>query len=192
MQTQSYRDGKLMPWADRFALIEQFQPDSDQICVTFGITMEELVVARQLQDEGILSSTPTVDVKNYSVEFFTVVPASKLMTVPTSTADVDDIVIPEFQMYTPPPPTLNEDGTIAKTQKRGRGGSKITDALLAVPTVAVPVEQFATKMDVSVAVLRQSTRFIKNMTPEQQAIAGSIFVRKDPNTKVLMIWKEVS
>lgn len=192
VEIQQFKDGRLMSWADRFLLIDRHQPAPAQICATFGITLDEMTVARQLLQEGVLGGETSPDVSTYPVEFFTKASDPIAIEGPTSTASPDDIIVPMLELYTPTPPKVNEAGVIIRApQRRGKGGSKITEALLAVPTVPTPVETFARKMDVSVAVLRQSTRFIRAMTPDQQSRAGAVFVRKDPITRVLMIWKEM-
>lgn len=68
-------------------------------------------------------------------------------------------------------------------KKRGRKGSNILDAFKAVPSTPIPVEEFAQKQGVSVAVLRQAKRF------DTTGIDGRVHVKKDKDSKTLVIWR---
>jgi len=87
-----------------------------------------------------------------------------------------------------PPETATK--RVKPPQKRGRKGNNIITALLAVSLFPEPAQEFAEKHGVSIAVLRQSKRFISAMEPSIANIIGKINVRQDKETKVLMIWRD--
>lgn len=66
----------------------------------------------------------------------------------------------------------------------GRPGSKITQAYAAIPYDPTPLESFAEQHDVSIAVLRQHSRF------DPFGDKGKVRTGKDLKTGVLMIWRQ--
>lgn len=90
------------------------------------------------------------------------------------------------------PETATKKSLLPKEpKKRGRKGDKITTAFLSVSTVPVCANDFAEQHGISIAVLRQSKRFISTMDANIASQIGNIIVKQDKSTKKLMIWKEV-
>jgi hypothetical protein len=163
-----------LSWNDRFALIDHFKPTDEQICTAFHLSADELSVARQLRDQGTFIASQNFDVQKYQ-NLFT---PSASQTKSTATIHTK-------------PETATKKSVIKVPQKRGRKGNKIQAAFLAIPTTPMSVESFIKDHNVSVAVLRQSKRFIQSMEPTIQQQIGKINVRLDKESKKLMIWKEV-
>lgn len=157
-----------LSWPDRFALIEHYAPSSDDvICSSFNVSADELASARQLKTAGTLVASSSFDAARYGNPF----DASATATVHAR---------PESATKRTKVP-----------QKRGRKGNKIATALLAIPTTPVDVETFQKSHSVSLAVLRQSKRFLAKLPADEAAKIGKINVRKDKTTKALMIWREI-
>lgn len=197
-----------LSWNERFALIDRYSPTDEQVCAVFGLSADELATARDLRAAGTFSSSPNFDATPYA-EVFTsvVVPATTITTrvgtaptsvaVPTATpkADVEKINIPTTAPKATAATTHARPETasrrVKEPQKRGRKGDKITRALTAVPTTPVPVESFIAEHGVSLAVLRQSKRFIAAMDAATASTIGKVNVRQDRATHQLMIWREL-
>lgn len=186
-----------LSWNERFALIDHYSPSDEQVCAVFGLSKDELATARDLRAAGTFSSSPSFDATPYA-EVFTsaVVPAAT--STPTPVAPVVPVVVKANPTVSTKPVVATtharpETATrrIKEPQKRGRKGDKITRALSAVPTTPVPVESFITEYGVSLAVLRQSKRFIAAMDAVTAATIGKVNVRQDKATHQLMIWREV-
>ncbi len=83
---------------------------------------------------------------------------------------------------------LNQPQTATKTprvlKKRGRKGDKIAKAFDEIPAVAVNFEDYAQAHSVSTNVLRQIKRH------DRYSDRGQVFVRKNKQTKTMMIWRE--
>jgi len=87
---------------------------------------------------------------------------------------------------------LNEQQQPAETatkahrvlKKRGRKGNNIAKAFDEVPSTPVDFEEYATQHKVSTNVLRQIKRH------DRYAERGKVFVRKNKETKKMMIWRE--
>ena len=168
---------KILSWADRLALIDHYAPTDDAICRAFNLTPNELSTARNLRSQGTFVANPNFDVGRYSTLFDqTSAPAVPLVARTAKIGGATMHTRPESATKQPHVP-----------QKRGRKGTKIIDALRAVPTVAVPVLQFSQEHGVSVAVLRQAKRFIEG-APDAAQI-GTIVVKQDKASKELMIWR---
>jgi hypothetical protein len=88
------------------------------------------------------------------------------------------------------PETATKKVVVKVNQKRGRKGNKITSAFLAVTNEPIAVDRFVMQHGVSLAVLRQSKRFIEQMSEEDVAKVGKIVVKQNKETKTLMIWRE--
>lgn len=165
---------KILSWSDRFALIDHYTPTDDIICKTFNLTPNELDTARSLRAQGTFVANPSLDVAKYSAMFTHPTPSAiPVIARAAKTGGATVHTRPESATKQPHIP-----------QKRGRKGTKIIDALRAVPTTPVPVDQFSQQHDVSVAVLRQAKRFTENATD-----IGIINVKQDKATKQLMIWR---
>ena len=159
-----------LSWAERFALIDHYNPTDTQACAVFKLTPDELSTAKQLRQQGVFASSRTLDVTKYASLF----PSS---VVSTATATVHDR--PE-----------SASRPARQPQKRGRKGDKIVRAFQAVPSTPVEVDQFIAQHGVSLAVLRQSKRFIEAMDSNVATQIGCIHVKQDKKTKRLVIWRE--
>lgn len=175
----------IMSWADRFAMIDHYKPTDAQICVAFGLSQDELDTARTLRQAGSFRASPNLDVAKYA-NVFTGDTVQVATAVNTSTS------FGKTKPGSATTHTMPETASkrIRPPQKRGRKGDKISRALMAVPTTQTPVETFMAEHDVSLAVLRQSKRFIEKLDADVQATIGQINVRQDKATKTLMIWRE--
>lgn len=185
-----------MSWNDRFAVINHFKPTDAQVTAAFGVSHDELETARGLLSAGTFAPTPNLDMGRYDGVFAAAAAAPQLMpSVASSTAT--SVVKPTMSAVTTKqgnatsyakPETASRKAK--EPQKRGRKGDKIATALSAVPMERTNAEEFAKQHNVSIAVLRQSKRFLEQMTPEQRAAIGTICVRQDKDTRTLMIWRE--
>lgn len=168
----------LLSWNDRFALIDAFKPSQAAICTAFNLTPAELKTAISLREAGTFAPNKNLDTTKYVGVFSSDDVTERTPAVYNPTATIHSM------------PVTATKRIVQKTpQKRGRKGSKITDALLAVPTSPMSVDDFVKEHNVSVAVLRQAKRFIEKMTAEQAAQVGNVVVKQNAD-KVLMIWKE--
>jgi hypothetical protein len=174
----------MMSWSDRFALIEALKPNDAQVCAAFGLTNDELSTARSLRDAGTFKPTPNFDVTKYANVFST--DGSSVAT------SAPDVTIKAGKTGTATTFTKPESASKkAKVpQKRGRKGDKIATALAAVPTTQTSITAFMQQHGVSLAVLRQSKRFLAKLDPSVATKIGTIKVRQDKATKELMIWRE--
>lgn len=168
-----------LAWSDRFALIDHFQPDDVAICSAFRLTNDELSTARSLRNAGTFVASKTLDVSSYNGIFSNgiVIPSSK----PARTTHIKP------QASAAPPESASK--RIKVPQKRGRKGDNITQALMQAPLTPMPVSAFMEKYGVSLAVLRQSKRFIEKLDADIAAKIGKVVVKQDKATKQLMIWK---
>jgi uncharacterized metal-binding protein len=177
----------MMSWSDRFALIEALKPNDAQVCASFGLTQDELTTARSLRDAGTFKPTPNFDVTKYANVFTTDGAAS----VATSTPSVGARASKAGSATTfVKPESASKAAKVP--QKRGRKGDKIASALAAVPTAQVSINTFMQQHGVSLAVLRQSKRFLAKLDPAVATKIGTIKVRQDKATKELMIWREAN
>lgn len=167
-----------LSWSERFALIDHFQPTDSQICSVFNLTQAELDTARQLRSAGTFVSTSDIDVNKYADLFSnTVAHTSSVSFSNTKKSTATVHTRPEVTKKTTP-------------QKRGRKGDKIARALQSVPQTPVPVTEFIKQHNVSLAVLRQSKRFLATLDSDVAKAIGKINVRQDKTSKQLMIWRE--
>lgn len=171
----------MMSWPDRFALMDHYKPTDAQVCSAFGLSQDELETARTLKAAGTFRSSPNLDVAKYDNVFSTSSSSSTSADAskPTKTSKATTFVRPETAAK-----------KVKVPQKRGRKGDKIAMALAAVPTTQMPVDAFIAQYGVSLAVLRQSKRFISKLEPSVAQAIGKINVRQDKATKQLMIWRE--
>ena len=171
---------KNLSWNQRWAIVDHYGPTDAQICTAFNVTQGELTSARQLRDAGQFIPDTSVDVDKYAHLFSdadgatsTVSPSKKTSTTTTTTK-------------TDKPLTATKK--VKEPGKRGRKGNKIKTAFSAIPSKAVPAEEFAAQHNVSIAVLRQSKRF------DNQPETGVVHVKKirlneDDDAKTLCIWR---
>lgn len=200
----------MMSWNDRFALIDHFAPSDNQACAVFGLSQSELETARDLRAAGTFASTPNFDVTQYTSVFSAdnmPVAISNPVPVAPPTVVVKPAVATQVTTRVReerPVTAIQPKGTatthakpetasrkVKEPQKRGRKGDKITRALTAVPTTPTPVDAFIAEHGVSLAVLRQSKRFMASMDAATIASIGKINVRQDKTSHQLMIWREV-
>lgn len=170
-------------WGDRFAVIDHFTPTDPQICKTFTVTQGELDTARQLRTAGTFVPTTGMNMTKYANMFPT---CAATKSTPTATVPPSKLVATAHAK----PESATKKSKIEKVpQKRGRKGNKIVDALLAIPTKPVLVTAFMQQHGVSLAVLRQSKRFISKLDVTTATKIGSVNVKQDKATKSLMIWR---
>lgn len=176
-----------LSWADRFSLIDHYQPSDTAICSAFNLTDDELATARQLRSAGTFTASKNLDCASYAGIFtdtptVSAGPSQTKHAVPTNKGGSTTHAV------TAKPESATK--RVKVPQKRGRKGDKITVALLAAPTAPMPVDAFIKQHGVSLAVLRQAKRFIEKMDVDTQAKVGKVVVKQDKTTKQLMIWKE--
>ena len=164
-----------LSWGDRFALIEHFKPTDDQVRTAFEVTQAELDTARQLLNSGTFVPTANFDTSSYAGLFDQ---QSRQLKAPSAT------------VHTMPPATATKQtATVAKVPgRRGRKSNKIASAFAAIPTTPISAEDFTKQHGISLAVLRQSKRFVSKMDTNVAASIGTINVRQDKTTKTLMVW----
>ncbi len=173
---------KTLNWNDRFALIDHFKPSDADACTALSVTAEELKTARGMLAAGTFTPTPDLDYSAYE----------KLFASTASAAPAADKSAAKTTRRSGSTSTSKSDKPQTATKvtpapkKRGRKGTKIAEAFAAIPTTPTPVDAFATSHGVSLAVLRQSKRFDKS--PE----LGAVRVKKDKESKTLMIWREAA
>lgn len=166
MQTTHQKQPTMkLTWPEKLAVINHFSLAQDRAATVFGNTSAEIGAAIAMRDSGQMQAATGLDMTKFSY----------LMSSDAPSADAGSVAT-----------------THARTpQKRGRKGTKIAIALKNVPLMAQPINEFIATHNVSLAVLRQSKRFIKGLTAEDQAAIGNIIVRKDRDRDVLMIWREM-
>jgi len=156
-----------LSWGQRFALIDAYQPNDEQICQAFHLAPEELNSARDLRTQGTFKVDTTLNVEAYKSVF----------QGETKAASVTQ--------HTAPRSATKKAVTATNSTKRtGKKGNKILSAFTAVPSTPVSIEKFATEHNVSVAVLRQSKRF------DNTGVSGEVKVKKNKESGQLMIWRE--
>lgn len=165
---------KSLSWNDRLALINHYKPTDEQACTAFEVSKDELNTARQLASVGTFNpSKSDIDIKAYSNLFAT---SPNVVSVKRPTDDQSTVT----KITKEKPETASR--IMKEPKKRGRKTDKIAKAFSAIPEKAVSLESFAKNHNVSVAVLRQSKRFDTIGT-------GTVFIRKDKESKQLMIWR---
>lgn len=180
-----------LSWAERFALIDLYQPTDSQVCSVFGVSNDELSMARTLRETGRFGATPAMDAKKYDNPFTVSAATTTIRKGKAKSAPATTHTKPTTVDGTGTPPQTATKRTSTKVpQKRGRKGDKIQQALLAVPEQPISVDDFRKQYNVSTAVLRQSRRFISKMDATVRKQIGTVKVRQDKDTKVLMIWRE--
>jgi hypothetical protein len=173
-------DVNTLNWSDRFAIIDKFTPADEVICHTMNVTQDELDTARDLRSHGNFKAKPDINVNDYKSLMVDTVVAKPKKTKPATTHTKPT----KKKTATTPPSTATKPVKVPK--KRGRKGSKIADAFMAVPATAVSAADFIAEHGVSLAVLRQSRRFDKS------GLDGAVRVKQDKETKTLMVWREAT
>ncbi len=165
---------KSLSWNDRLAVINHFKPSDAKICAALEITADELQTARDLEDAGTFVATSEgIDFGRYAEIF-----GGESIISPKSTKSATTTAASSL-------PPASATKKIAAPKKRGRKGNNIAQAFTAIPGTPVSAEAFATEHGVSLNVLRQSKRFDKSGL-------GSVKVKKDKETKTLMIWRDTA
>lgn len=174
--------GKTFTWNDRLTLINHYQPTDEVATTAFGISQNELDVARNQLKSGVFSLSSNIDVESYDGLFASADSAG------TETSTVTKTTAPARTKTTVTSTTKAAPETatakVREKAKRGRKGDKILQAFASIPATPTAAEDFAKTHGVSIAVLRQSKRFDK--TEE----TGTVKVKKDKTSKTLMIWRE--
>jgi hypothetical protein len=171
-----------MNWNDRFAVIDHFSPSDETIRSVFNLNQDELDTARTLRASGTFAPSPTLDAGKYSSYFKT--PGAPTQTVHTAPSALKAATKATATVHTKPETATKK---VKVPQKRGRKGNRIELAFRSVTETPVPVEMFMKQHNVSLAVLRQSKRFIEGFEPTVAALIGTIDVRQDKTTKQLMV-----
>lgn len=164
---------KSLTWNERLAIIEHFNPSDDVICSTFEVNQNELNTARQMMKTGTLTPSTSIDVASYSPYFST--NGNSIVKPNTKASQKQEGLRPE---------TASKKSLTLK--KRGRKGDKIAKAFAAIPATPTTVNTFIEEHSISLAVLRQSTRF--DTSPR----LGKVRVKKDKQTGNLMVWRETN
>ena len=167
-------------WNDRFAVIDHFTPTDVQIQKAFCVTQDELATARTLRTNGTFAPNASLNAAKYSHLF------NQAGGTATTQTTSEGQGIGNATVHTKPETATKK---VKVPQKRGRKGNRIEMALRAITTTPVPVDMFMKQHNVSLAVLRQSKRFIETLGPVVAAEIGTINVRQDKISKQLVVWK---
>jgi hypothetical protein len=173
-----------MNWNDRLALIDHYTPTDETIRSVFDLTQDELDTARTLRASGTFAPNPNLDVGKYSNYFKTPGASAPTQTVHAVPSALKAAAKATATVHTKPETATKK---VKVPQKRGRKGNRIELAFRSVTETPVPVETFMKQHNVSLAVLRQSKRFIEGFEPTVAALIGTIDVRQDKATKQLMV-----
>jgi glycine cleavage system protein P-like pyridoxal-binding family len=173
-----------MSWNDMFALMDHHRLTDEQSCLVFNVTLSKLNMAKQLRSVGTFAPTYPFDYTVYQELMVEAIAyADKQLTtqqtvvqLPSTTKEL--------------PLTATRKVKVKVPKKRGRQSNRIVTALFAVPNEPTPIEQFAIQQEVSIAVLRQSTRFMEHLSPEDVQKIGKIQIKKVKPHNQLMIWRE--
>lgn len=180
---------KTLNWNDRFALMDHYKPSDEQACSAFGVTRDELRTARDMRSAGAFTASPNIDLNSYSNMFTASASAAPATNTPSTTSTTrrsgSTSVTKEASGSKAGAPSTATKKT-KEPKKRGRKGDNIAKAFAAIPATPTPVETFAANHGVSIAVLRQSKRF------DGTGLTGAVRVKKDKESKTLMIWREES
>lgn len=171
-------------WNERLALIDYYKPSDEQIITAFGINKAELDTARQLVRVGTLVPSSTYDAANVENPFIATSEQSETVTsTATKTVKTPTKTSIKADGEASSPPESATQKAVEK-RKRGRKGTKISQAFAAIPATPVSVDDFAAQFGVSIPVLRQSKRF--DTSPD----LGRVVVKVDKDSGKLQIWRE--
>lgn len=174
-------------WNERFALIAHYNPTDEQIIQTFGIPKAELDTARQLLKVGTLTVSSSYDaasVENPFVASPTPEQSDTVTSTKKGTTKVPTASRPTILANPDDAPPETATAKSAEKRKRGRKGTKISEAFRAIPETPISVDDFAAQYGVSIPVLRQSKRF--DTSPD----LGRVVVKVDKDSGKLQIWRE--
>lgn len=182
---------KMLSWNDRFALIDAYKPTDEQVCLAFGVEQSELETARGLRTAGTFIANTQLDTGKYSSVFSASVAAPAATSTGSATTSTKPVKATKSGATThAKPESATKKVAVKIPAKRGRKGDKIAKALQSVTTTPVAVDSFIKQHGVSLAVLRQSKRFLEKMDASLAKKIGKINVRQDKGSKQLMIWRE--
>lgn len=168
-----------LSWADRFGILHKmsFVPKDDDICRIFRVDANELHLARICLRDHVFRVNTRIHGEFYERLF-----------------KGEEVEFPPFRntrerTY----PEFSEEDRVLfasrreeqKSKQKVRRSNNIDIAFKNIPTEPTPVEPFAEKYRVSIAVLRQHKRFDKVQT-------GPVYVRKNKDTGVIEIWRDVT
>ena len=157
-----------LSWGQRFALIDYYKLDDDKVCTVFKVAQRDLDAARSLVERHMITVDHSFPVAAFRNVFDDSADEPPVKTLPRSTGFASLVgqllgEAPNVQKTGTPgrvhkiSGTSNSTGTQPKT--RGRRGTRIAEAFLAIPTEPVSLDAFLATHNVSVNVLRQSRRF---------------------------------
>jgi len=162
-------------WSERLALMAHFGLNDKAAATTFNVSADEVATARELQQAGTIKVADDIDFAQYEGELGVKKTTKKSKAAASTTTSK---------------PSTDTPVTATKPQKepkkRGRKGDKIKNAFASIPSTPTSAEEFIAEHGISMNVLRQSKRF------DTSGTEGTVHVRKDKDTKVLMVWREVS
>lgn len=163
-----------LSWTARLTIIERYDLTDAEAVTNFGVSLEELNMAKEFKQDDVFKIDPTLEVEQYSAVLVR-----------------DSIINPKSQKS----PTTSESETTGKkphkatsaiknpSKKVGHKGTKIAAAFTAIGLDPISVDTLMSQTGVSLAVLRQANRFDKTG-------GGPVRVRKDKTTGALMVWRE--
>lgn len=176
---------KAKQWNERFALIDRYKPTDEQIVQTFGINQTELETARQLQRVGTITASSTFDTSHNpfsaTSETSDTVTSTKKSEVTIKVPSTKPILKSSDETQVAPETATQR---LSSPKKRGRKGTKISEAFRSIPPTPISVDDFAKRWNVSIPVLRQSKRF--DTSPE----LGRVIVKVNKENGNLEIWRE--
>lgn len=154
-------------WSQRFALMDHYDLDDKAACDAFGITESQLKAAHELRSQGMVEADQTFPVNDYRHLF---VEEEQTATPTRAGFGFAGLV---GQLIGEPPAITRKHGTgrvhkisgtagsssASQPKQRGRRGTKIAEAFLAIPSQPVLLDEFLATHNVSINVLRQSRRF---------------------------------
>ena len=155
---------KNLGWGDRLALIDRYEATDVQASAAFDVPVEEIETARELRDTGSSANMPVgIDVEDFGNPFSKISGAVSVVRPGTRT------------------PAETSTRVEAAPKKRGRKGSKINEAFVAIGTSPIPAEAFAEERNVSLNVLRQAKRFDRTGLPRVRVkkIDGTLMVYRE-------------
>lgn len=176
----------IVSMSDRLALIDHFNPTDEVVCQAFGMTQEELDLARNMSAAGLIRNSTNIDYAKY-VDVFSISQGTPVATIATTKTVQRPQRSGTSTTHTRPESASRPSRA---PLKRGRKGTKIATALQAITTTPQNFNEFLAKHGVSAAVMKQSKRFIAELEPDVAKKIGVVYVRQDKNTKVQMIWRE--
>lgn len=186
METQiTLEEMETLPWGQKLALLDHFNPDIRVACKVFNATEQELTVANEMRQKNVFTVDTSLDVTLFQPLF---------AQVTEQVASEENIVVnvPVQQVFSKPESASKPIKAKSEPKRRGRKGNKIKLALEAVPSTPTPADEFCAQHDVSLAVMCQANkRFIQPIDEQEPGFAakvGTIMVKQDKVTKTVMIW----